>query len=46
VVVTCAPEDAGRLDSALFRRVGSVGGDEILGVPLAAAREAYERGLA
>jgi phosphoribosylformylglycinamidine synthase subunit PurL len=45
-VVSCAPGDVGRLDEALFRRVGTVGGDEILGVPLAEAREAYEGELA
>jgi phosphoribosylformylglycinamidine synthase subunit PurL len=44
-VVTCAPEDAGRLDPTLFRRVGVVGGDAILGLPLDEARAAYEGGL-
>jgi phosphoribosylformylglycinamidine synthase len=46
VVVSCAPGKVERLDPALFRRVGTVGGDQILGVPLAEARAAYEGGLA
>ena len=45
-VVSCSPGDVGRLDPELFRRIGTVGGDEILGVPLAEARAAYEGGLA
>jgi hypothetical protein len=44
-VVSCAPADVSRLDPALFRRVGTVGGDEILGVPLSDARRAYEQPL-
>jgi phosphoribosylformylglycinamidine synthase subunit PurL len=45
-VVSCARADVGRLDPDLFKQVGAVGGDEILGVTLAEAREAYEGGLA
>jgi phosphoribosylformylglycinamidine synthase subunit PurL len=45
-VITCAPEDVGRLDPTLFQQVGEVGGDTILGLPLAEAGAAYEGGLA
>jgi phosphoribosylformylglycinamidine synthase len=44
-VISCRPEDAERLDPTLFRRIGVVGGDRILGVPLTEVREAYEGGL-
>jgi phosphoribosylformylglycinamidine synthase len=44
-VVSCAPGDIERLDPDLFRRVGTVGGDEILGVPLAEAGAAYDGGI-
>jgi phosphoribosylformylglycinamidine synthase subunit PurL len=45
-VVSCAPEDVVRFDPMLFRLVGTVGGNEILGVPLADARAVYEGALA
>jgi phosphoribosylformylglycinamidine synthase subunit PurL len=41
-VVACAPERAEALQGAPLRRIGVVGGDRLLGVPLADLREAYE----
>jgi phosphoribosylformylglycinamidine synthase len=41
VVVACRPEDVARLGSRGLRRIGVVGGDQLLGVPLAELAEAY-----
>jgi phosphoribosylformylglycinamidine (FGAM) synthase-like enzyme len=43
-VVTCAPDDESLLEGIPHRRIGTVGGSRILGVELADARAAYERG--
>jgi phosphoribosylformylglycinamidine synthase subunit PurL len=43
-VVTCAPEDAARLDGVPLRQIGAVGGTSLLGVPLAELGTAYESG--
>jgi phosphoribosylformylglycinamidine synthase II len=45
-VITCRPEDAARLDGAAVRKIGIVGGDTLLGVPLSELSAAYEGGLA
>ena len=42
VVLACAPERAEALEGAKLRRIGVVGGDRLLGVPLADVRAAYE----
>jgi len=42
VVLACAPERADALEGAKLRRIGVVGGDRLLGVPLADVRAAYE----
>ncbi|MGH3037034.1 MAG: AIR synthase-related protein, partial [Gaiellaceae bacterium] len=41
-VVACAPERAEGLEGVPLRRIGVVGGDRMLGVPLAELRTAYE----
>ena len=41
-VVSCRPEDVARLEGVPLRQIGVVGGDRLLGVPLADVREAYE----
>ena len=41
-VVACAPERAERLEGVPLRRIGVVGGDRLLGLPLADLREANE----
>jgi phosphoribosylformylglycinamidine synthase len=41
-VVACAPERAEALEGVALRRIGVVGGERLLGVPLAELREAYE----
>jgi phosphoribosylformylglycinamidine synthase II len=41
-VVTCRPEGATRLTGVPLRRIGVVGGDRLLGVPLNDLRSAYE----
>jgi len=41
-VVACAPERAGRLEGPRLRRVGVVGGDTLLGVPVDELRRAWE----
>jgi phosphoribosylformylglycinamidine synthase len=43
-VVSCVPEDESLLEGMPYRRVGVVGGTRVLGVELADARAAYERG--
>src|SRR5205823_5526530 len=40
-VVACAPKDIPRLGGVPLRRIGAVGGDSVLGVPLDRLREAY-----
>jgi phosphoribosylformylglycinamidine (FGAM) synthase-like enzyme len=40
-VLACAPEEVERLGGVPMRRLGVVGGDRVLGVPLAELREAY-----
>jgi phosphoribosylformylglycinamidine synthase len=41
-VVACAPERAEALEGVALRRIGVVGGERLLGVPLARLRAAYE----
>jgi phosphoribosylformylglycinamidine synthase len=41
-VVACAPERAEALEGVALRRIGVVGGERLLGVPLAELRAAYE----
>jgi phosphoribosylformylglycinamidine synthase II len=41
-IVACAPERAEALEGAKLRRIGTVGGAHLLGVPLAELRAAYE----
>jgi hypothetical protein len=47
-VVSCAPEVAGEIEALAdevgvpLRRIGTVGGGTLLGVEVAALREAYE----
>ena len=41
-VLACAPERAEALEGAKLRRIGVVGGDRLLGIPLAELRSAYE----
>ena len=41
-VLACAPEHAEALEGAKLRRIGVVGGDRLLGIPLAELRSAYE----
>jgi phosphoribosylformylglycinamidine synthase len=46
-VIACRPEDVASLGDAVpLRRIGTVGGDSILGVPLARLRAAHEGGEA
>jgi phosphoribosylformylglycinamidine synthase len=45
-VVTCRPEDADRLDGVPLRRLGTVGGERILGIPVAELAGAHEHGRA
>jgi phosphoribosylformylglycinamidine synthase subunit PurL len=45
-VITCRPENAARLDGAAVRKIGVVGGDKLLGVPLPELAAAHEGGLA
>ncbi len=46
-VIACRPEDVERLgDTVPLRRIGTVGGDAILGVPLTRLRAAHEGGEA
>ena len=44
-VITCHPEDAARLDEAPVRKIGVVGGDALLDVPLPELAAAHEGGL-
>jgi phosphoribosylformylglycinamidine synthase len=41
-VVACAPDRAEALEGVALRRIGVVGGERLLGVPLAELRAAYE----
>jgi phosphoribosylformylglycinamidine synthase subunit PurL len=43
-VVSCAPERAESLEGVPLARLGVVGGDRLLGVPLSELREAYDGG--
>jgi len=40
-VLACAPRDVGRLEGGPVRRLGTVGGDRLLGVPLGDLRKAW-----
>jgi len=42
VVVACAPEEAAALTGVPLRRIGTVGGATLAGLPVAALREAWE----
>jgi phosphoribosylformylglycinamidine synthase len=44
-VVACRPEDLPALDGVPLRRIGDVGGGDVLGVPLDELRAAYDGGL-
>ena len=44
VVVTCRPEDVARLHGVPLRRIGTVAGSRLLGIPLEELRAAYEEG--
>jgi phosphoribosylformylglycinamidine synthase subunit PurL len=44
-VITCHPEDAARLEGAPVRKIGVVGGDALLDVPLPELAAAHEGGL-
>jgi phosphoribosylformylglycinamidine synthase len=44
-VVACAPDDVERLGGVPLRRIGTVGGDRLLSVPLADLRSAYDGAL-
>jgi phosphoribosylformylglycinamidine synthase len=43
-VVACTPERAEALEGAQLRRLGTVGGQKLLGIPLADLRRAFEQG--
>ena len=45
-VLACSPERVDALEGVPVRRLGTVGGDKLLGVPLAELRAAYEGGSA
>ncbi len=45
-VLACSPERVDALEGVPVRRLGTVGGDKLLGVPLAELRAAYEEGSA
>jgi phosphoribosylformylglycinamidine synthase II len=45
-VIACDPERADELEGIALRRIGTVGGDRLLGVPLDELREAHEGGRA
>jgi phosphoribosylformylglycinamidine synthase len=46
-VIACAPQEAARVERTVERvaRIGTAGGERLLGVPLAQLRDAYERAL-
>jgi hypothetical protein len=41
-VIACAPEEAQALTGVPVRQIGTVGGATLLGLPVAALREAWE----